>query len=100
MLHHSLLRESGLRLPVAADAGFNGKSIHQPVILFHSYVTSLIRCVGPLELTVRQANGEKAETYSFEHEPLQPVLFHAAEKEQSSFLQRIQAVGQAYKRCQ
>ena len=91
---------SSLRLSVAADAGFNGKSIHQPVILFHSYVTSLVRGVGPLKLSIRQSNGEKTEAYSFKHEPLQAVFLQAAEEKQGSFLQRIQSVGQAYKRRQ
>ena len=84
-----------LHLFVLPDAGFHRESIHQPVILFHSYVTSLIWSVWPLKPAICQSYCKEAEPYSFEDQSFEPVFSYAAEKEQGSFFQWIQAVSQS-----
>ena len=77
---------------VSPNAGFDSKSVQKALVLLHGYVTSFVRGVWPLKPAVTQAKRKQAEAYPLEEQAFNPILLHAAEEKQGSFLQRIQAI--------
>lgn len=81
------------RHPVKApDACIYSKPVQEAAELLKSYVTSLVRCPGPLETPVCQAEREQAEPGPFKDKAFKPVLAYPAEKKECPFFQRVQSV--------